>query len=239
MIGGTDGSAAARGDMMGKYVLTSNFERGFPQEIAKKLGRLITKRDRFAFVASEFKSMHEKTDKYFRRFLDFFADAGITFADARVVDGRPSPEQARQTVAEADVVWLSGGDTLAQFGYLTEYGLVDVLRRFDGVLIGMSAGSINMAKTAILTSDPPHTYELHIYDGIGCVDFSVEPHFDPSSVPPELFALADTHRIYGLCDDGAIFVSDGKPEFVGDVYTIENGVLRGMKREFAVGSEKG
>lgn len=211
---------------MAKYVLTSNFENGFPSEIAEMFGRLITRRNRFAFVASEFKRMHDKTDKYFGIIVGMFADAGITFADARVVDGRLSPEQARQTVEDADVVWLAGGDTLAQFGYFVEFGLVDALRGFDGVLIGMSAGSINMAKTAIITSDPPHTYELHIYEGIGCVDFSVEPHFEPNNVPPELFAFADRHEIYGLCDDGAIVVDGGRREFIGEVYAIEQGGLR-------------
>lgn len=58
--------------------------------------------------------MPEKTDKYFGIIVGMFADAGITFADARVVDGRLSPEQARQTIEGADVVWLAGGDTLAR-----------------------------------------------------------------------------------------------------------------------------
>ena len=210
---------------MAKYVLTSNFENGFPPEIAEMFGRLITERSRFAFVASEFKRMPEKTDKYFGIIVGMFADAGITFADARVVDGRLSPEQAQQTIEDADVVWLAGGDTLAQFGYFVEFGLVDALRGFDGVLIGMSAGSINMAKTAIITSDPPHTYELHIYEGIGCVDFSVEPHFEPNNVPTALFELSDRHTIYGLCDDGVIVVDGGRREFIGEVYAIENGGL--------------
>lgn len=56
-------------------------------------------------------------------------------------------KSAKIAVRGADILWLSGGDTPTQFGYLKSYGLVDVLKRHKGVIIGMSAGSINMAKT--------------------------------------------------------------------------------------------
>lgn len=39
------------------------------------------------------------------------ADAGVSFAEACVVDGRMTPAEAQKAVIEADVVWLAGGDT--------------------------------------------------------------------------------------------------------------------------------
>ncbi len=208
---------------MGTYILTSAFENGFAP-VKEQFCSLITKRDRFALVASEFELRHDKTDRYFGVFLDYFAAIGIEFGDAKVVDGRMSPEVAQRTVAEADVVWLAGGMTPVQFGYFKKYGLVDALRAFDGVMIGMSAGSINMGKISV--TDEFEDGRYHAYEGVGVVDCTVDPHFDPSRVSPELLELSKDFPIYGLCDDGAIVVAGGETRFVGEMYEIKGGSVR-------------
>lgn len=208
---------------MSTYILTSMFPNGFMQ-IAKVFQQKIEKRDRFAFVASEFEALHEKTDKYFRIFLDMFEEAGIHFEEAYVVDGRMSAAEAQKAVAEADVVWLSGGDTPAQFTYFQKYGLVKVLQEHEGVIIGMSAGSINMARTSICTLSCGHRKQ-EIYSGLGCVDISVEPHFVRENVSDELIALSKDYIIYGLYDDAIIVCSGEAIEFYGEVYKLSKGIV--------------
>ena len=207
---------------MGTYILTSMFPNGFHAQAEEVFRQKISKRNKFAFVASEFEKMHEKTDKYFHIFLDMFENAGIQFEEAYVVDGRMSAEEVAKAVAEADVVWLSGGDTPTQFGYFQKYGLVDALKEHERVIIGMSAGSINMAKTSICTLSCGH-YKQEIYSGLGCVDISVEPHFVKEKVTDELLELSEKYTIYGLCDDGLIVCSGETVEFYGDVYKISKG----------------
>ena len=58
---------------------------------------------------------------------------------------------AQDLVSNAEVLWLAGGDTSTQFNYLESYGLISCIREHKGVIIGMSAGSINMCKRAICT----------------------------------------------------------------------------------------
>ena len=94
---------------MSIHILTSMFPNGFNPEVTKVFQQVITDRKRFAFVASEFEKMQEKTDHYFKFFLDMFADIGITFEETCVVDGRLSVVEVQKVVKEADVVWLSGG----------------------------------------------------------------------------------------------------------------------------------
>lgn len=208
---------------MSTYILTSMFPNGFMQ-VAKVFQQKIEKRDRFAFVASEFEALHEKTDKYFCIFLNMFESAGIHFEEAYVVDGRMSAAEAQNTVAEADVVWLSGGDTPAQFAYFQKYGLVKVLQEHEGVIIGMSAGSINMARTSICTLSCGHSKQ-EIYSGLGCVDISVEPHFVRENVSDELIELSNDYIIYGLCDDALIVCSGEMIEFYGEVYKLSQGIV--------------
>ena len=208
---------------MSTYILTSMFPNGF-MRVAKVFQQKIEKRDKFAFVASEFETLHEKTDKYFRIFLDMFEEAGIHFEEAYVVDGRMSAAEAQKAVVEADVVWLSGGDTPTQFAYFVKYGLVESLQEHQGVIIGMSAGSINMARTSVCTLSCGHRKQ-EIYNGLGCVDISVEPHFVRDYVSDELIELSKDYIIYGLCDDAIIVCSGGTIEFYGEVYKLSQGIV--------------
>ncbi len=207
---------------MSTYILTSMFNDGFDIQTAEVFRQKISKRNKFAFVASEFEKIHEKTDKYFHFFLNMFENAGIHFGEAYVIDGRMRADEAQKRLAEADVVWLSGGDTPTQFRYFKEYGLDTVIKQYDGIIIGMSAGSINMAKTSICTLSCGH-FKQEIYDGLACVDISVEPHFIRNKVSEELIDLSKKYTIYGLCDDSFIVCSGETIEFYGEIYKLSRG----------------
>ena len=212
---------------MGTYILTSMFPNGLNEQTAAIFRAKISKRKKFAFVASEFQKNHEKTDKYFRSFLNMFEDAGIFFEEKCVVDGRMSVEKAQRSVAEADVIWLSGGDTPVAFRYLQEYGLDAIIKRHSGVVIGMSAGAINLAETAICTLSCGHDKQ-EIYNGLGCVDISVEPHFIRREISSELLDLSAKYTIYGLCDNSFIFCSGENIEYYGEIYRISYGKVEAV-----------
>lgn len=53
---------------MSTYILTSMFHHGFSKQISKCFQEIIVKRDKFAFVASEFEKNYYKNDKYFHIF---------------------------------------------------------------------------------------------------------------------------------------------------------------------------
>ena len=133
-------------------------------------------------------------------------------------------EEAQSAVAKADVVWLSGGDTPTQFAYFKKYGLDTIIKEHQGVIIGMSAGTLNLTKTVICTLSCGH-YKQEIYEGLGCVDISIEPHFVRDEVSNEVLELSKEYVIYGLCDDGIIVFEDGETQFIGEVYKISNGIV--------------
>jgi len=202
-------------------ILTSGFTNGFTDDFNKLLKNYIKTGMNFVFVASEFENIHEKTDWYCNHFLKMFSDCGITFGKVEVVDSRMSRETAQDTVKNADVLWLSGGDTPIQFGYLESYGLIQYIREQKNVIIGMSAGSINMAKTAICTLTCQHN-KLEIYEALGLVEFSVEPHLDKDNITEELLVLSEKYPLYGICEDSAIICTEAKTSYIGDVFLIDN-----------------
>ena len=204
-------------------ILTSMFPDGFSAEAAELLRGVLTKRGSFAFTASEFERGQEQTDGYFRQVMGWFHDAGLFFEHEFVVDGRLTPAQARRAMREADVLWLTGGDTEAQFRYFQAYGLVEPIRRSAGVVIGMSAGAINMAVTSVCIPETGRGAKL--YQGIGRVDISVAPHFARANVPGELLALSKQFDIYGLCDDAMLVCRNGTLELCGEVYRLRGGTV--------------
>ena len=125
---------------------------------------------------------------------------------------------AQDLVSNAEVLWLAGGDTSTQFNYLESYGLISCIREHKGVIIGMSAGSINMCKRAICTLTCGH-------NELGLVEFSVEPHFDKDNISQELLILSEEYPLYGLCDDSAVICADNNITYVGDIFLIDKGAV--------------
>ncbi len=202
-------------------ILTSGFTNGFTVAFGTLIKQYIPSGMKFVFVASEFQNIHERTDWYCSYFLKMFFDYGITFSNVAVIDSRMSKDIAKETIRTADVLWLAGGDTPTQYSYLEAYELIPYIREHKGVIIGMSAGLINMAKTAVCTLTCKHS-ELKIYEALGLVDFSVEPHMNKDNISKELLDLSETYPLYGLCDDSAIVCTDHTISYLGDIFLIDN-----------------
>ena len=209
--------------IMSTYILTSLFPNGFNNEVAHVLKREISKNDSFTYVASDFND-YEVTDFYFKLVVGLFSDIGINFKTINCVDDRTKTDVAQQKVATADVVWLAGGDTVKQIKSIEKYGLDKIIREHTGVVFGMSAGSINLSKFAVCCPeyDRPETV---VYNGIGCVDVTVWPHFKPDDIDADAIEISKKHVIYGLQNEDIIVCKDDNVEFVGDIYKITNGVV--------------
>lgn len=210
-------------------ILTSDFPNGFPTAFGTILNKYIQEGSKLAFVASEFERIYEKTDRYCDYFVKMFEQCGIHFEQVSVIDSRMSKEVAQQTIKKADVIWLSGGDTPTQFSYLKAYDLLSLIREHQGVIIGMSAGSINMAKIAVCTKTCEHEKQ-EIYEGIGVVNISVEPHLDKENISEELLQLSREYTLYGMCDDSVILCENETVTYLGDIFLIEKGEVKQISK---------
>ena len=153
-----------------------------------------------------------------------FKSNGIIFKETHVIDNRISKKEAKEYIKKAEVVWLSGGNTLNQIKEIKEYDLIETLQNREKVTIGMSAGSINMAKRVVLAKDiNDNIPELSIYDGIGLVDINIEPHFDPTDEEhnKDIYEASKSSTIYGLYDDSFIKIVDDEITIYGDYIKYE------------------
>lgn len=128
------------------------------------------------------------------------------------------PDKAVKLIEEADIIVLAGGPMLKQISSIHEYGLAPALREQQGITIGISVGSINMAKRVVLAKDMSDDIpELSIYEGISLTNINIEPHLGDASFEhtEEIRQAARYAPMYGLYDERFILEVNGDKRFFG------------------------
>lgn len=205
-------------------ILTSGFPNGFTNDFIQCVKEYYDYNGSLVLIASDFTG-HSKTDRHLDTFLSMFSNNSILFNEVHVIDDRVTKEKAVEYIETADVVWIAGGDTLKQIAYLKRYNLIPVLQRREGITIGMSAGSINMAKRVVLAKDiEDNIPELVIYDGVGLVDINVEPHLDSASEEhmKDVYEASQYTTIYGIYDNTFIKIVNDTMEIYGEYFKYNN-----------------
>lgn len=201
-------------------------DRGFTPEIAKSLRKHIVDKNSLVFISS-CPYGYEKTELYKDGHTAWFRNIGIEFASVDVIDDRKTETECAELINNASVIFLMGGTTLLQIEFLQKNNLVSALKQFNGVIMGLSAGAINMAVNSFYSADED-CGKTHIYKGVGLADVSVEPHFSIENkelLDNDILPFSEIIDIYAMCDDSAIFIRDGKRQYYGNIYLVSKGKI--------------
>lgn len=129
--------------------------------------------------------------------------------------------------AEADILMFGGGNTFYLMSWLKKLGMKKELQKMlkTKIYVGVSAGSMVATGNLVLSDSNKFYFEdegIDVMTGLGFVDFHIRPHFRSLDYPKlnskNLKERAkDLHEaIYGIDDDTAIVVVDGKIEVVSE-----------------------
>jgi peptidase E len=121
----------------------------------------------------------------------------------------------------SDLEYLPGGDTRILVERLRDTGVGSLLREYDRIIIGNSAGALALCPECILTKGREHP-ETEIFAGIGLVNFCVDVHYE-SSKDEELEKLSLKRKIYAVPERCALVYDDGKVSPIGKVYMFWKG----------------
>jgi len=201
-------------------------EQGFTTEIGKSLLHHIKEKKSLAYIAS-CPYDHEKTDLYSGVNATWFHNIGIDFESIVVIDDRKSESECMEEIKNASAVFLAGGTTYLQFDFIQKNNLIPLLKKFNGVIMGMSAGAINMAVNAFYSADKDYS-KTHVYKGIGLADITIDPHFSIDNkdlLNIDILPFTDILDIYAICDNGAIVISGTERKYYGDVYLASKGEI--------------
>lgn len=203
------------------------FNDVFPEKLVRLLHEDITDRKSLVMISATNPLFYEDaevgTDE--RSWLD---QAGIMFDDYHLIDYRVQKEEAQKLIQNASVIFLLGGNPVWQNGLLIEYELSDFIRKSRALVMGASAGAMNMsAKSVCLTIDGYRVETSN--DGIDLDNFSVLSHsgLDYNGLlQGALFPLSEEMNVYATDKDCAVRVKDGKIDILGNVYLISHSKIQ-------------
>lgn len=204
------------------YYLDWFYDKGFSEKLVNVLNEDIRDRKSLVMIiaeSSDYKDEQVNIDGIFER--AWFNRANIFFDEYHLIDYRMQKEDAQRLIQNASVIFLCGGYPQYQKALLTEYELPDLIKKSDAVVMGTSAGGMNMSDE--------YVDECTVYEGIALNHFSFEAHFDHENTMliEERFALSEKMDIYVAADkDGAVRVKGSKIDIIGNVYLISNSKIR-------------
>ena len=178
-----------------------------------------------------------RTDAFAAAMRAGFEDKGFRFRRFEVLDRR-NQAQAASLVRDAELVILAGGHVPTQNRFFAEIGLGTLLRGFDGVLVGISAGSMNSAETVYAHPELPGEATDPAYrrflPGLGLTQKMILPHYqllkdetlDGLRVMEDIAYPDSCGRRFYVLVDGSYLYIDGRCETLcGEAYLLTEGVL--------------
>ena len=193
----------------------------FPHDVAKRLSEDLTHRSSLVFV-SAWPEDYERNDRDSTGMHGMFEEYNIPFAQHFVIDNRMEASYATQLIHEASCVFLMGGHPGLQLQLIHDKDLDFVICDTDAVVLGVSAGAINMAVNSLDTKESPVPY-----NGLGLADITVKPHFEPENqcIMSSLLQISMNFPICAMEDDSAIFVAGDRISSTGEIHWIHQGKI--------------
>ena len=184
------------------------------------------------------------TDSVRKGMSDCIHASGIGTEKIVMLDRR-NAAKAPELVRWADWIILCGGHVPTQNRFIHEIGLKELMKSFDGVVMGCSAGSMNCADHVYSHPELPGEARDPQYKrwlrGLGLTDINLVPHFEQVRYALvdglrlfEDVAFPDSwgHRFYTFRDGGYVIQKKGRPaELRGEAYEITRGAMRRISEE--------
>ena len=157
----------------------------------------------------------------YKELISAFASLGIPEKQIDFINYyTDSPESAKGKIQEVDVIFFTGGLPDFMCERLKEFDLIKTLAKFDGIVMGYSAGAVIQFFEYYIS--PIKEYpQFSYYPGLPYLnDFYIEVHYAETKTQKDCIDLvrkAKKKPIYAIQDTGAIIVDHGSVQMLGDV----------------------
>ncbi|WP_379134681.1 Type 1 glutamine amidotransferase-like domain-containing protein [Paenibacillus sp. sgz500958] len=216
---------------MSTHYYLSWFNDFFPEKLVQWLHEDIKDRKSLVLISAQpsgYKGKQINIDDVSE--ATWLTEANIIFDEYHFIDYRIQKEEAQRFIHNASVIFLCGGDPVLQNDFLAEYELSDVIKNSNAVIMGASAGAINMAAKWLSLKNTSYEVETStIYDGIGINHFAYESHAKrdyATFVQGYLFPLSEEIDVYAAEQESAMRVKDGKIDTMGPIYLISHSKIQ-------------
>ena len=216
---------------MNTHYYLSWFNDFFPEKLVQWLHEDMKDRKSLVMISAQpsgYTGEQVNIEDVFER--TWFNQANIMFDEYHLIDRHMQKEDAQQFIQNGSVVFLCGGNPVFMNDFLVEYELSDAIKNSNALIMGASAGAMNMAAQWLCSKNGGHNVETStIYGGIGFDRFAYESHsrLDYAAlVQGYLFPMSEEIDVYAVEQESAIRVKDGKIEIMGPVYLISHSKIQ-------------
>lgn len=180
---------------------------------------------------------YEANDEMTEFFANTVREAGLSWSEFLLWDGRDEV-MSKEEFDTFDVIILGGGHVPTQNRFFQEIGLKEKLQGFDGIVIGISAGTMNSASIVYAQPEMPGesidpSYVKYM-EGLGLSDIQILPHYqmvkDYMLDGRRLYEDITFGDSYGnhflVLPDGSYLMSvDGEESVWGEAWVLSDGQM--------------
>ena len=169
--------------------------------------------------------------------------AGFFFSSFHILDGR-NARDTEKLVKEAGLIVLAGGHVPTQNAFFRRVKLREAMQGYHGVVIGISAGSMNCADVVYAQPEEPGEAVSPEYrrflPGLGVTETMLLPHYqmvkDDTVDGLKLFdeiTLPDSmgRTFYAIPDGSYLLGQNGRETLYGEAWRIRDGRMEPACRE--------
>ena len=174
------------------------------------------------------------TDRVAEEMCDCFEEAGFGIVERYILDRR-NQKDAQLLIWKSDFIILAGGHVPTQNAFFQDIGLRELLKDYQGVILGISAGTMNAADRVYVQPEEPgeSVPEFPRFaEGLALTDVNILPHYqmvkDNYLDGRRLFEDITYADSWGECfyvfvDGTYLLIENGRTTLWGEAYRLSDG----------------
>ena len=174
------------------YLSGCAHENAFFGTLGDALKRDLKKREIIVYISgnpSDYGDAHCSSDWFNQQ----FEKAGIGFKKSYVIDYKVPYFLAKRWILKADMVFLLGGNPIEQKRMCKKLGILKLLKEYEKVMMGMSAGAMLMSKYILIMPISDEYPDFVILNGLDRDNLSIYPHNNTKETEyPDTLCLDDS-----------------------------------------------
>ena len=181
---------------------------------------------------------YEGNDRMTEYFADTFREAGLYWSEFLLWDGRDEI-MPQEELHKYDLIILGGGHVPTQNRFFHEIGLREKLQGYDGMIIGISAGTMNSADVVYAQPEIPgesvDPHYVKYLEGLNLTKNQILPHYqmvkdymlDGRRLYEDItFADSYGNNFLVLPDGSYLMIVDGKETVFGEAWRLSDGIMK-------------
>ncbi len=195
-------------------------------------------KDARCILISAFPDDHETNDRMRNDFEEIIRDTGLSISCLDLCDTRNGRGRA-DALHSYDFVILGGGHVPTENAFFKEIGLAERFRGYQGIVMGISAGTMNSARMVYAQPELPGEATDPAYQrfipGLALTEYNLLPHYNAVKNDRldgmrlmEDITCGDSfgHTFYAITDGSYLFQTDEGAQIRGEAYMIRDGKIR-------------